>query len=186
MKPTVSYTHTSNYKNLKANVKKLGERAVYVGIPSTTFSDRKGHLTKMANETKNQSRKSKLASAAASTSLNNAQLLYIFSKGSLITNQPPRPVLESAIIASGNKEAIAHELAQATKASLEGNAKEANSHLKRAGIAASNASKKWFTDPRNGWPANALRTVMAKGSNRPGIDTASMQQAITYVVKDEG
>ena len=78
-----------------------------------------------------------------------------------------------------------YELAQANKAQLDGDAEGAKRFLKRAGIAGENASKKWFTDPRNGWQPNAQRTIDAKGSSVPGIDTAAMQGAITSVVKED-
>jgi len=133
----------------------------------------------------NGKKTAKLVAAAAASTLNNAELLYVFSKGSPANHQPARPVIEPAIVADGNRQAISHELAQANKAQLDGDAEGAKRFLKRAGIAGENASKKWFTDPRNGWQPNAQRTIDAKGSSVPGIDTAAMQGAITSVVKED-
>jgi hypothetical protein len=158
---------------------------VYVGIPTTNVNDRTSQLLKIAQVSKNKKRKSRAISVVFSNKVNNAEALYIFSKGSPANHQPPRPVIEPAIVASGNKEAISYELAQSTKAYLKGDPTEAKKRLKRAGMAGSNASKRWFTDSRNGWAPNSPKTVKLKGSNRPGIDTGAMRQAITYVTKDE-
>jgi hypothetical protein len=134
--------------------------------------------------TQNKTKKARVVKAAAAD-VNNAELLYIFSKGSPANSQPPRPVIEPAIVAEGNKEAISHELAKATKATLQGNEQEASSRLKRAGIAGQNASRAWFRDSRNGWPPNAEKTIREKGSDRPGIDTGAMRDSIVYVVRED-
>lgn len=115
--------------------------------------------------------------------INNASLMYIHTHGSPVNNIPPRPVIEPAIAASGNREAIAKELAGASKAFLEENPTLAKRQLERAGIAGANASKAWFTDPRNHWPPNAPSTIKRKGSDRPLIDTGALRQSITYVVR---
>jgi len=90
----------------------------------------------------NGKKTAKLVAAAAASTLNNAELLYVFSKGSPANHQPARPVIEPAIVADGNRQAISHELAQANKAQLDGDAEGAKRFLKRAGIAGENASKK--------------------------------------------
>jgi hypothetical protein len=184
MKPTVSVARSSNSKSLQASLKKIDNLAVYVGIPTTNAAARKKQLITLA-EKASSTRKTKLVAAAAASELNNAEILYIFSKGSEISHQPARPVLEPAIEADGNRQAIAHEIAQATKATLENKPEEAKKFLKRAGMAGSNAAKKWFTDDRNSWAPNAPRTIAEKGSDRPGVDTGVMKDAITYVVKEE-
>lgn len=185
MRPTISVVHTSNSKKFQDRLKRISRQAVYVGIPATTAEDRQKQLIKMASGTKSIKKRTKLIAASASTDLNNAELLYIFSKGSPANHQPARPVIEPAIAADGNREAISFELAEANKAELDGRHDDAMRFLKRAGIAGSNASKKWFTDSRNEWPPNAPRTIAEKGSDRPGIDTAAMQGAITYVTKED-
>lgn len=189
MKPTVTITKTSNRKKLQDRLKEVSKQAVYVGIPTTTIEDR---LLAVLKKTSKVNYKSPNASSRrlhmltqAANEVNNAELLYIFSKGSPLNHQSPRPVIEPAIVAPGNKEAIAYELSQATKAVLDNKPGEAKKRLKRAGIAGQNASRKWFTDPRNGWAPNAPKTVTLKGSSRPGIDTGIMRSAITYVVKDD-
>lgn len=131
------------------------------------------------------SKKTRLTAVSASSNLNNAELLYVFSKGSPVHHQPPRPVIEPAIAADGNREGIAHELAESTKATLNGDQASATKFLKRAGFAGENAAKGWFFDSRNAWQGNAPRTIAAKGSDRPGIDTSAMIGAITSVIRDE-
>ena len=103
MRPTISVTRTSNSKNLQASLKRVSSQAVYVGIPSTTAADRQQQLLKMAA---NGKKTAKLVAAAAASTLNNAELLYVFSKGSPANHQPARPVIEPAIVADGNRQAI--------------------------------------------------------------------------------
>ena len=129
-----------------------------------------------------QKRINRIVSSIGSN-VSNAQLLYIHTNGSPARHIPARPVLEPAIVAPGNREAIAYELSQAVTANLNGQSPLRS--LKRAGIAGSNAAKSWFTDSRNGWAPNAPSTIKAKGSDKPLIDTGALRQAITYVVRGE-
>jgi hypothetical protein len=115
--------------------------------------------------------------------INNASLLYVLTHGSPARHIPAAPVIEPAIVAPGNKEAIANELKGAAKAYMENNADETLLRLRRAGMAGMNASKAWFTDPRNGWPPNAPSTIRRKGSDRRNIKTGALRRAITYVVR---
>ena len=141
-------------------MKDLSEKQVYVGIPEEKAPRKKGEIS-------------------------NAQLMFIHTNGSPLRNIPARPVIESAIEATGNKEPIVNELAQAAQAALDLKPGEANQHLKLAGMLGQNAARAWFTDPRNGWPPDAPETVKRKGSERPLIDTGQMRKAIIYVIKDE-
>ena len=102
-----------------------------------------------------------------------------------LRNIPARPVIEPAIVAEGNKEAIAAELAGAAMATLDGKPDVALVRLKRAGMAGQWASQKWITDPCNGFQPNAPSTIKAKGSDKPLIDQGILKDAITYVVKEE-
>lgn len=43
--------------------------------------------------------------------------------------------------------------------------------------------KAWFVDPHNGWPKNAPWVVKIKGSDKPLIDTGSLQNSIDYVIR---
>jgi hypothetical protein len=113
--------------------------------------------------------------------INNAEVLFIFSKGSPLKRIPARPVIEPAIEA--NAEFINKELAKASSAALNNDPAGVQQGLQRAGMVAANASKEWFFDSRNGWAPNTPGTIRAKGSAQPGIDTGAMRRAITYVVR---
>lgn len=146
----------------------------------------------------------------ASKGINNAEALFIFSKGSPLRGQPPRPVIEPAIQADGNKQRVAKQLALASKAALQGDQSGMVEHLDKAGTAGESAAKRWFRDTRNGWEPNAPSTVRAKlgkltakkraaalqaiqdaggdqtGIITPGINTGQMRRAITHVMDVEG
>ena len=168
---------------MKKALKDMAALAAYVGIPQ-------------AQATRQTSRQ-----------INNAQLLFIHTNGSPLRHIPPRPVIEPAIEAKGNKEPIAAELGEAAKATFEGKAGEARTHLERAGMRGMNAARGWFDDPRNNWAPNALSTVRAKlrrkfktkkaltqalasytagdpDMNTVLVDTDQMRKAITYVVSE--
>lgn len=180
-------------KKLFEGLKALKGARVLVGIPQADNQrfDDKGKKT-------------------ASKGINNAEALFIFSKGSPLRGQPPRPVMEPAIQADGNRQRIARNLAKASKAALHGDQDGMVEFLDKAGTVGESASKRWFRDSRNGWPANAPSTVRAKlgklsakkraaalqaiqdaGGNQtgivtPGIDTGQMRRAITHVLDIEG
>jgi hypothetical protein len=116
--------------------------------------------------------------------INNSSLLYIHTHGSPMRNIPARPVIEPAIEADGNKQAIAAELKQAVKAQFDGEPQQAKQFMRRAGTAGSNAAKAWFTDARNNWAPNSPETIRRKGSSRPLIDTSALRRSITFVVRD--
>jgi hypothetical protein len=190
---TIEVGHVTKAPELKARLRDIGKRAVYVGIPEASQRERTTQLLKIAlrrpaKSTKSRAKKDKLIDAALHTfqgDISNAQLLWIFSKGSPLRSQPARPVLEPAVSAPGNKEAVAAELAGAARAALAGKQVEVTRYLKRAGLAGQNAARAWFTDSRTGWAPNAQSTIDAKGSDRPGIDTGAMRAAITYVVDEK-
>jgi hypothetical protein len=158
--------------------------AAYVGIPAADSRARETQLLEMAGKTKSKYRKAKLQKAAAND-VTNAELLFIFSKGSPLRKQPARPVLEPACAADGNRQPIARELADSVKSSLAGNHEQAQKKMLRAALAGQNAARGWFTDGRNNWAPNATLTIAAKGSDRPGIWTGAMRQAIIGVVREE-
>lgn len=180
--PKITVARKSGAAALTKRVLGITKLAAYVGIPAS--DSRKADLLAMAGQTTSKKKKSTLTSAAAQD-INNAELLFIFSKGSPAHNQPPRPVLEPAVEADGNRQAIANELSQSVKASIGGDHDGAVNRMKRAGLAGQNAARAWFTDPRNHWAPNAPGTIAAKGSDRPGIDTGAMRAAITSLIKEE-
>jgi hypothetical protein len=163
------------------DIKKL---EVYVGIPENK-SSRKGE------------------------EITNAELCYIHTNGSPINHIPARPIIEPAIEAEDNKEAITEELKEAAKAVLEGKVDSAMSHLNLAGMLGQNAARGWFTDSRNNWAENSETTarnklsklqgkelknlqklldagasITDKSVSKPLIDTGELRKSIIYVVKD--
>lgn len=119
--------------------------------------------------------------------ISNAELLFIHTNGSPLRGIPARPVIEPAI--KDDKEVITKLLGEALKATLEGDISRTKTYLNAAGLEGENASKDWFTSPKNNWPPNAVSTMVAKrkkGSTdpKPLIDTGELRKSITYVIKE--
>jgi hypothetical protein len=163
---TAKFERTSGSQVVKQRLNTLAAKAVYVGIPASSARVRQEKLLAMAGKLTGKSKSSKKKRAtlekSAARTITNAELLFIFSKGSPLRNQPARPVLEPAIEAEGNRQAIAAELSGVAMALLEGRNGDATAHLRRAGVAGANAARGWFTDPRNGWAQNAASTIRKK------------------------
>lgn len=183
MNPTITVARKNNSKRVMEAVAQIGKKQVYVGIPASDVGSRKPTLLRLAGETPGIVAKADLMRAAKATPT-NAELMFIHSKGSPLKGIPARPVIEPAIVADGNKQPITAELGAAAKATLDGDAAGATTHLKRAGMAGQRVSQKWFTDPRNNWAPNAPSTIAAKGSDKPLIDQGALRAALTYVVKE--
>lgn len=162
----------------------IGKMAAYVGVPAAGRDARTRQLLAMAGAVKGAKRQARLKKAAKED-VTNAELLFIHTNGSPINHIEPRPVVQPAIKADGNKEAIDNELRASIKASLAGDKELAEKKMLRAALAGQNAARKWFTDSRNGWKPNAPATIKAKGSNRPLIDTGALRAAIVGVVREE-
>jgi hypothetical protein len=161
MGPTISITkQQSGRQRFDQVIVALRNVEVLVGIPQST-SSRRGEM------------------------INSAELLYIHTHGSPVRGIPARPVIEPAIQADGNRQAIAQELRDAAAALMQGRAAESKQYLQRAGMAGMNASKAWFVDPRNHWAPNSPATVARKGSDRPLIDTGAMRRAIVWVLRGQ-
>ncbi len=179
---------TLKVEHLKGNAKQL-ERAlksktpaVYVGIPAATAEQRAAEILSMAANASGRQRKR--LRRMATQDVNNAELLFIFSKGSPVRNQPPRPVLEPAVEFPANRKIITRELAGMMKAHLKGDKQQESSFAHRAAMAGQNAARDWLTNPENHWAPNAPSTIRQKGSDRPGIDTGAMRAAIVGIVKE--
>lgn len=187
----VTLTKTrSGLPKLEDGLRLLSGERVLVGIPSDE-----------------NARKAKKGEKAP---INNAALLFILSKGSQLRNLPATPVIEPAINEPDNKDRINRFLKEAAQAELEGRHGDALECLQKAGMAGANAAKRWFTDPRNGWPPNADSTINRKlgklstakreaaldrivaqkgdttGVVTRNIDTGQLRRAITYVVEENG
>jgi hypothetical protein len=177
VKPTITVARTSKSKALDSRLRSLGKRSVYVGIPASSARDRGKTLLGMAGKftgkkggmSLHQLKRAAKLQKAASQDINNASLLFIFSKGSPLRRQPPRAVLEPAIEYPANRERISAELAAASRAALHGQQGEVTNRLKRAGMAGRDAAQGWFTNPANGWAQNAPSTIRRKlGKLAPG------------------
>ncbi len=182
--PQITIARKSGAAAFAKRMAGLGKLAAYVGVPSAGTSARSKQLMEMSAKTKSKKKSARLKKAA-SEDVTNAELLFIHTEGSPINHIPARPVLQPAVQADGNKQAIAHELQKSVKGMLDGNKPEAEKRMMRAALAGQNAARKWFTDPRNNWAPNAPSTIAAKGSDRPLIDTGALRASIVGVVREE-
>ena len=170
----------------------LTHKQVYVGVPEKTSGrrSRKGEaitnaqLTFLHTHGVRESSMRRIVQAKMNRGLTfeAATAMYLHTHGSPLYQIPPRPIIEPAIEAADNKEAIAKELKQAAEAALAGKPGGTRTHLRMAGMEAQNRTRAWFTDPRNGWAPNAPSTIRRKKSDRPLIDTQQLRKSITYVV----
>lgn len=163
MQPEISVSESGDLNFLREAIRGLEGTKVYVGIPEDETirpDDPRGEVT-------------------------NAGLMYIHTNGSELRGIPARPVIEPAIEASGNKENIEDGLNSVVNARLDGDVELAKNNLEATGRMGANAAKRWFTDPRNGWAPNSARTIAAKGSERPLIDSGELRRSITYVTEIE-
>jgi hypothetical protein len=182
--PTVTLTKGGSAKAFAEGLKNISKLEVLVGIPAEKAS-RKGDK------------------------INNAELMYVLTHGSPLRHIPATPIIEPAIELKKNRDPISAELSEAAKSMLDGKRDATITHLKRAGLTGQNAVRAYFTDPANGWPANAESTIQrklaklkgkkrkaalaqieAQGGDTTGvvtrnIDTAQLRSAVTYVVKAE-
>ena len=181
--PQITIARKSGAAALAKRLAGITKLAAYVGVPASSVRDRSTQLLAMAGKV-GKKKHAKLQRASLSD-VTNAELLFVFSKGSPLHHQPPRPVVEPAIKAKGNAEPIAKELAEMAKAEMAGDHPAAVKHVKRAALYGQNVSRAWFTDARNNWAPNAPSTIKRKGSDRPGIDTGAMRAAIIGVVREE-
>lgn len=189
MQPTVTVTHggKKNVKVLRAALKALQKKQMYVGIPTTTALDRQRQIQDIVLKAANRRKRTYagVTPAQVHSDINNAELLYIHTHGSPRRHIPARPVLEAAISEPENKKKIAEELSKVAQLALQGKPQEAAKQLDKAGQLGENVSRAWFTNPKNGWAPNAPSTIRRKGSSRPLIDTGAMRKAITHVASEE-
>lgn len=136
MHPTITVREDGNGADfVKAVIGDLNNAKVYVGIPEEETSREDEPIT-------------------------NAALMFIHTNGSEVMGIPKRPVIEPSIEA--DKERLAGTLGKAASAALEGDVEKSKQLFKIAGQQGSNDAKKWFTDPRNGWPRNKSATIRRK------------------------
>ncbi|WP_207953231.1 hypothetical protein [Paenibacillus agricola] len=188
-----AFANVTGSKNLTPEVKRmlddLAKTQVLVGIPEGGGNERGAEITnaQLLYVHTHGARKKEMREEmnpqieSGEQTYSQAYQLYIQTHGSPLWQSPPRPVLEPAI--EKNKEVIGKQLQKVATTVLDG--QDPDQELQKAGMLGQNIARAWFTDPANGWPANAESTIEAKGSDRPLIDQGEMRKAITYVV-DKG
>jgi hypothetical protein len=165
----------------------LANKQVYVGIPEG--SDERGGINNaqllyaQSHGIRKKEMRDEMNPSVHSGEIpySKAYSLYVHTHGSPLWQAPPRPVLEPAI--EHSKDVIAKQLRKVLDAAMSG--KDPNDELHKAGQLGQNIAMDWFTNPANNWPANALSTIEAKGSDRPLIDTGELRKSITYVIRED-
>ena len=193
MQPTVKLTGVSHEVKLLSAIKDLAKMQVYVGIPEKNASRKGAGITNAAlafihtHGVRSTDVRRRVGAMMLNRKLTyeGAMALYVHTVGSPMMAIPPRPIIEPAIEAKGNKERIAEHLKVAGKAVLDGSKTEALNELRKTGMVAQNLCRAWFTDPRNNWAPNAPATIRRKKSSRPLIDTGQLRASITYVIAEE-
>jgi len=196
---SVKVTVDNTLKVMK-DIKNLSNIDVLVGVPESTTKRETGEVTNaelVLTHTKGVPKKAMMSEIEETMSkkgvtYNDAHALYIQSHGSPLWKIPPRPIIEPAIEADGNKERIAEDLRIAGELLLSGKKGEAIEQLNVAGMDGVNIIRAWFEDPRNNWPPNSPLTIRSKrkkgkkGTFEPQvlIDTGQMRDSMTYIVKD--
>lgn len=188
MNPTVRLGGVDNTVKVMKDIGNLSALQVYVGIPESAAARKSGAMNNaqltflLTHGVRSAQMRSDEAKIPGPYPL--AHALYLHTHGSALWHTPPRPIVEPAIEAKGNKEAICAWLKKAAEAVLNGDKGNAMRWLNMAGMEATNRVRAWFVDPRNGWPSNAPSTIKAKGSSQPNIDQGELRKAITYVVAE--
>lgn len=191
VKATIEHKeYDGGIKGILKRLSGLKRLHIYVGIPQQNSSRKDGEINNaelLYIHTHGIRRREMIREMdsvmATGKKYSEAFSLYIQSHGSPLWHAPPRPVLEPAIEA--NKDLISREFKGIYHATLNQDPAAVNRAIDRTGLAAQNAARAWFTDPRNGWPPNSPETIRRKGSENPLIDTGSMRKAITYVVRED-
>ncbi|EJP32313.1 hypothetical protein HMPREF1147_1333 [Selenomonas sp. FOBRC9] len=193
VKGTATVTKSGRgFTSMVKKLERLTRKKVLVGIPQEKSSRPGGdevnnaellylhthgvRAPQMRAEMKENIDKGMLYSAAHS--------LYVQTHGSPAYAIPPRPVLQPAI--KDSREAIGKQIAVAYRAAMHGDMAGSERELSAAGEIAVKAAQSWFDNPKNKWPPNSERTIKAKGSDSPLIDTDAMRKSITYVIRDMG
>ena len=146
--------------DLKNSLKSLGDSQVLIGIPeSENARDDDSGIT-------------------------NSQLAFIHSQGSPLQGIPPRPFLEPSI--DRNKDLLAIQQKNIINKSLSGDGDGYREEMEKTGLLMSTKAKEFLTDPANGLAPNSPGTIRRKGSSKPLIDTGSLLNSITYVVRERG
>jgi hypothetical protein len=149
-----------NVSSVLRSIQQLASNEVLIGIPATTTERQDGEP------------------------INNATIGYIQERGSPVNNLPARPFLVPGVEAA--QKAATDELKKGADAAMSGNALAADRALHRAGITASNAVKAKIN---SGVPPALAESTLAARRRRgrtgevPLIDTGSLRNAVTYVLR---
>lgn len=177
--------------DIRKQIAALAKKEVLVGIPqeestrenSSEINNAELLYIQSHGVRKTEMRAEMQKNTNGGTKYSAAHRLYVQEHGSPLWHVPPRPVLEPAI--ESKKEIIGRRLGAAAKAALDGDAAGTKAQLNQAGLLGAAAADQWFDNPQNGWPENSERTIKAKGSDKPLVDTDQMRKAITYVLRDK-
>jgi len=142
------------------SIQQLASNEVLIGIPASTTERQDGEP------------------------INNATIGYIQETGSPVNNMPARPFLVPGVESA--QKAATDELKKGADDAMDGNAQAADKALHRAGIVASNAVKAKINAgiaPELAPSTLAARRRRGRTGTTPLIDTGSLRNAITYVLR---
>lgn len=159
MKAQAQMEENDRLKKVRECFDWLKENDVYIGIPQAESSTRQD------------------------SSITQAELLYIHENGSPVRGIPARPVLKPSMEYS--KDLITEQVEKVIKCATDGDIERMKTEVERLGSLASSKAKSYFTEG-NDWTPNKPSTIKKKGSDKPLLDTATMQKAITHVVDKKG
>lgn len=194
VKTQVSHVEANGgIEGLLKRLEGLEKRALYVGVPKSTATNRNGDDPQLTNAEllfththgvrKIAMRKAMKLMMKSGSTYSEAYQMYIHSNGSALYAVPPRPVIGPALKA--HRKEIGKGFQRIYKAAADGNEAALKNAINWTGMKAQNACRDWFYDARNGWPKNAPRTIKVKGSERPLIDSGNLRNSIIYVVREE-
>lgn len=193
MQPTVKVVPGGlGSEKLAKSLQVLLRQQVYVGVPEKDSTRKSGEITNAAlafihtnGARASDMRRIVQVKMNRGASYEAATAAYLHTHGSYLYQIPPRPIIQPAIEAKGNKELIQEQLKLAAKAALDSKPAQVRVHLRLAGMIGQNVVRAWFTDPRNNWAPNAPSTIARKHSARPLIDTGDLRKSMTYVLSEE-
>jgi hypothetical protein len=142
------------------SIQQLASNEVLIGIPASTTERQDGEP------------------------INNATIGYIQETGSPVNNLPARPFLVPGVESA--QKAATDELKKGADDAMDGNAQAADKALHRAGIIASNSVKAKINSgiaPELALSTLAARRRRGRTGTTPLIDTGSLRNAITYVLR---
>lgn len=187
----VTVKHSSGKVDIKKAMDMIKKNRVFVGVPQDTKGRDNANIDNAqllyihTNGIRAASMREEMhPELSEGTPYSKAYELYVQEHGSPLWQAPPRPVLEPAIKAHGHE--LAEGLKTAYQKAFSGDAAGFENGLKGVGLRAQNFARDWFEDERNGWDPNAESTILAKGSDKPLIDTGDLRKSITYVVRKDG